>query len=64
MRFVAAPHFAYFNVLNGVKQNPGPKTEKTLRLERTPGLTLLPWLEAEALHRLAGDFEHCEAEAG
>lgn len=62
MRFVAAPHFAYFNVLNGMKQTPGPKTEKNLRLERTPGLTLLPWLEAP--RGLVGDFEHCEAEAG
>lgn len=33
-------------------------------MERTPRLTLLPWLEAKALHGLVGDCEHCEAEAG
>lgn len=64
MRFVAAPHFAYFEVLNDMKQTPGPKTEKNLKVGEDSWADIASLAEAEALHGLVGDWEYCEAEAG
>lgn len=64
MRFVAAPHFAYFKVLNGMKQTPGPKTEKNLKAGEDSWADIAALAESEVLRGLVCDCEHCEAEAG